>query len=101
MVFFSAVSACLCLSARHINMAVGPALIALGHVALTMENFAKFWLMVVHRAFRYQCIGRFWCSHIDQRRPIQLAILQGLFLLGYPQEFDLARQQGVLGLQFC
>jgi hypothetical protein len=82
-------------------MAVGPALIALGHVALTIKDSANFWLMVVHKAFRYQCIGLFWCSHIDQEQPIQLAVLQGLFLPGHPEEFDLACQQGVLGLQFC
>jgi hypothetical protein len=46
-VFFCAVSARLCLSARHCNMAVGPALVALGHDALTMEDFAIFGLMVM------------------------------------------------------
>ncbi len=86
-VFFCAVSACLSPSTRHCNMAIGPALLALGHDALSLENFAIFWLIVVHKTFRYQCVGFIWCSHIDQEWPMQLAIFQGLFLPGHPQEF--------------
>ncbi len=37
-VFFSAVYARLCYTARHCNVAVGAALVALGHDALTMED---------------------------------------------------------------
>ncbi len=64
-VFFCAVSARLCLSACHCNMAIGPALVALGHHALTIEHFTILWLMVVNQPFRNQRVGFFWCSHID------------------------------------
>jgi hypothetical protein len=56
-VFFCAVSAYLCLSARHCNMAVGPALVALGHISATMYLLAIFWLVVVYKPFRKQSVG--------------------------------------------
>jgi hypothetical protein len=89
-VFLCAVSARLFLSARHCNMAVGPALVALGHDALTMEDFAILGLMVVYEPFKYQSVGFFWCSHIDQERPRELAVLQCSFHPGHLQEFHLA-----------
>jgi hypothetical protein len=46
-VFFSAVSACPWLSAHRCNMAIPAAFIALGHFALTMEEFAVFQLVVL------------------------------------------------------
>ncbi len=49
MVLFCAVSAHLWLSAHQCNMAVGPALLALGHVALTMKQFTIFWLVVMRK----------------------------------------------------
>ncbi len=52
MVFFCVVSARLSLSARHCNLALGPALVALGHDALTMEYFAIFGLMVMYEPFK-------------------------------------------------
>ncbi len=79
-------------------MAVGPAVVALGHVALTVEDFAISWLMVVYKPFRYQNIGFFWCSHVDQERPIELAVLRGLFLPGHPQEFYLVPYSLLHGL---
>jgi hypothetical protein len=79
-VFLCAVSARLFLSARYCNMAIGLALVALGHDVLTMENFAILRLMVVYEPFEYQSIGYFWCSHVDSERPIFLAILYGYFL---------------------
>ncbi len=39
-VFYSAVFAFLCFSACHCNRAIDPALVALGHDALTIEDFA-------------------------------------------------------------
>ncbi len=100
-VFFCAVSACLCPSARHCNMAVGPALVALGHDALTMEDFVIFGLMVLYEPFKNQSVGFFWCSHIDKERPVELAVLQGHFPLDHLQEFYLGLQLRVLGLLFC
>jgi hypothetical protein len=41
-------------------MAIGPALIALGHDALTMENFAILGPIVVYEAFKNQSVGFFW-----------------------------------------
>ncbi len=46
MVFFCAVPARQCLSAHHCKMAIGPALVALGHDVLNMEDFAIFGLML-------------------------------------------------------
>ncbi len=54
MVFFCAVSARLWLSARHCNVAVGPALVALGYDALTVEDFAILGLMDMYEPFNYQ-----------------------------------------------
>jgi hypothetical protein len=58
-VLFCAVTACLCLSAHHGNMAIGLALVALGHDALTMEDFAAFRRMVVYEPFKNQGVGLF------------------------------------------
>jgi hypothetical protein len=46
-------------------MAVGPALVALGHVALTVEKFAKLWLIVMDKPVGDQSIRFFWCFHVD------------------------------------
>ncbi len=51
-VFLGAISACLCLSAHHCNMAIGPALAALGHDALTTEDCAIFELMVMYESIK-------------------------------------------------
>ncbi len=100
-VFLCVVSACLFLSARHCNIAIGPALVALGHDALTMEDLAILGLMVVYEPSEYPSVGFFWCCHVNQERPIELAVLQGCFPPGHLQELHLALQLGVLGLQFC
>ncbi len=62
---FCAVSACLWLSARHCNMAIGPALVAMGHIALIVKEFDIFWLMVVKKPMRDQSVSFFWCSHVN------------------------------------
>jgi hypothetical protein len=64
-VFLCAVFACLFLSAHHCTMAVSPPLVALGDVALTMEDFTSLGLMVLYETFTYQSVGFFWCSHND------------------------------------
>ncbi len=46
-------------------MAVGPALVALGHVALTVKEFAIFWLMVMNKPIRDKGVCFFWGSHVD------------------------------------
>jgi hypothetical protein len=89
-VFLCPVSACLFLSARHCDMAVGPTLVALGHDALTMEDFAILGLMVVYEPFKYQSVSFLWCSHIHQEQPRELAVLQGGFSPGHFWEFHLA-----------
>ncbi len=58
-VFFCAVSAHLWLPARHCNMAIALALVALGHVALTVKNFAILKLMVMQQAFLYEGVCLF------------------------------------------
>jgi hypothetical protein len=82
-------------------MAVGPALVTLGHVALTVKEFHIFWMMVMDKPVRDESIRFFRCSHVNQKWPREPAILQSLFLPGHSQEFYLALQLGVLGLQFC
>jgi hypothetical protein len=47
-VFLCAVSAHLFLSAHHCDMAIGPALVAFGHNALTNEDVTVFGLIVVY-----------------------------------------------------
>ncbi len=89
-VFLCAVFARLFLSARYCNMAVGPALMALGHDALTMYDLAVLELMVVYEPFKYQSVSFFWCSHIHQEQPRELAVLQGGFPPGHFWEFHLA-----------
>ncbi len=64
-VFFGTVSARLWLSARHGNMAVGSALVALGHVTLTMKQFTIFWLVVMKKPIGDQSVCFFWSSHIN------------------------------------
>jgi hypothetical protein len=64
-VFFCAVSAGLCLSARHCNVAIGLALVALGHGALTVKKFAVSWLVVMYKPIRNQGVCFFGCSQIN------------------------------------
>ncbi len=71
-------------------MAVGPALVALGHDLLTLKNFAILGLVVVYELFEYRSIGLFWSSHVNQERPIELAVLQGCFPPGHLQELHFA-----------
>jgi hypothetical protein len=59
MVFFCAVSAHLWLPARHCNMAIALALVALGHVALTVKSFVILKLMVMQQAFLYESVRLF------------------------------------------
>ncbi len=58
-VVFSAVSACLCHSAHHSNMAIGPVIFAVGNDALTMENFTVFGLMVMYEPFKNKGVSIF------------------------------------------
>ncbi len=83
MVFFCAVSARMCLSACECNMDVDPALVALGHEALTMEDFAIFELMVKYEPIKNQSFCFFWCSYVGQERRKELTVLQGCFRTGH------------------
>jgi hypothetical protein len=51
-VIFSSVSACLQLCAQYSNVALNPALVVLCHVALTVNDFVVFWLMVMYKPIR-------------------------------------------------
>ncbi len=58
-VIFCVVFAHLCFSTRHCNIAIGLALIALGHDVLTMEESKISRLMIMYKPFRNSSVGFF------------------------------------------
>ncbi len=84
MVFFCRVSTGVCLTTHYSNMAIGPALVALGHSTLTEKHLAVFSLVVVYMPVSNQGACFFTCFHISLEQPTQLAVIQGIFLQGNP-----------------